>query len=181
MMLQEGFVASQTTLLELVLSQKRKKRRSANEIRWNNCWELVYQVWSEKSFKEKFRVTRATFEFVLGEIEDDLGKELPNCHREPISPAMQSAVCLYRLAHGCDFGTVADLFGISKSTACVTFNTVCKLIARRLNDRFVYTPKNRAEWKEELRGSLENWEFPCVGAWDGFHAYGIKYTYQELF
>ena len=40
-----------------------------------------------------------------------------------------------------------------------------------LYDRFVYLPRNRAEWKRELESFLEDWEFPCVGAWDGFHVY----------
>jgi len=27
------------------------------------------------------------------------------------------------------------------------------------------------EWKTELTSFLEDWEFPCVGAWGGFHVY----------
>ena len=32
-------------------------------------------------------------------------------------------------------------------------------------------PENEDEWKEELKGFIENCEFPCVEAWDGFHVY----------
>ena len=32
-------------------------------------------------------------------------------------------------------------------------------------------PSSDKEWEEELRGFIENYEFPCVGAWDGFHVY----------
>ena len=38
-------------------------------------------------------------------------------------------------------------------------------------DNFVALPKNEKEWKAELTLFLEDWEFPCVGAWDGFHVY----------
>ena len=38
-------------------------------------------------------------------------------------------------------------------------------------DNFVVLPKNEKEWKAELTLFLEDWEFPCVGAWDGFHVY----------
>ena len=31
--------------------------------------------------------------------------------------------------------------------------------------------ENEDEWKEELRGFIENYEFPCLGAWNGFHVY----------
>ena len=41
----------------------------------------------------------------------------------------------------------------------------------RLNDRLVYLPRNLQEWSHKLEQFLENWEFPCVGAWDGFDVY----------
>ena len=32
--------------------------------------------------------------------------------------------------------------------------------------------KNDDEWKEELlKGFIENYEYPCVEAWDAFHVY----------
>ena len=40
-----------------------------------------------------------------------------------------------------------------------------------LYDGFVYLPRNGTEWKHELESSLDNWEFPCVGVWDGFHVF----------
>ena len=36
-------------------------------------------------------------------------------------------------------------------------------------DAFVVSPKNQAEWETELKNFIENYEFPCVGAWNGFH------------
>ena len=36
---------------------------------------------------------------------------------------------------------------------------------------FVRLPCNENEWANELRGFIENYEFPCIGAWDGFHVY----------
>ena len=32
-------------------------------------------------------------------------------------------------------------------------------------------PQTDAEWETEMRGFIENYEFPTVGAWDGFHVY----------
>jgi len=40
-----------------------------------------------------------------------------------------------------------------------------------LYDRLVYLPRNLQEWSQELENFLANWEFPCVGAWVGFHIY----------
>ena len=53
----------------------------------------------------------------------------------------------------------------------VFFQDVCKAIVQCLYDKFVYLPRNIDEWSQELKNFLENWEFPCVGAWDGFHVY----------
>ena len=36
----------------------------------------------------------------------------------------------------------------------------------------VILPKTDEEWKnEQVNAFFEHWEFPCVGAWDGFHVY----------
>ena len=35
----------------------------------------------------------------------------------------------------------------------------------------LFIPSADVEWEAEVRGFLENYEFPCVGAWDGFHVY----------
>jgi hypothetical protein len=35
---------------------------------------------------------------------------------------------------------------------------------------FIFS-RTAEEWSHELKGFIENGEFPCVGAWDGFHVY----------
>ena len=41
-------------------------------------------------------------------------------------------------------------------------------------------PRTAEEWSEELKGFIENWEFPCVGAWDCFHVY-VSVTLKSFF
>ena len=84
---------------------------------------------------------------------------------------LPSWYCLYRLAHGCTFLTVGDLFGVAESTAHIIFQDVCKAIVGCLYDRLVYLQRNLQEWSQELENFLANWEFPHVGVWDGFHVY----------
>ena len=38
-----------------------------------------------------------------------------------------------------------------------------------LYDRYVRLPNTDEVWLNEIRSLLENYEFPCVGAWDGFY------------
>ena len=89
----------------------------------------------------------------------------------PITPATQLAITLYRLAHGCSLSTLEDVFGWSIPTNDKTFNYVCRVLVQRLYDRYVRLPETEEEWTAEIKGFTENYEFPCVGAWDGFHVY----------
>ena len=80
-----------------------------------------------------------------GEIEAQLVKEPTRFKPKAIPPDTQLPICLYRLAHGCTYSTVGDLFGVAESTASVIFNQVCKILVSTLYDRFVYLPRNSAE------------------------------------
>ena len=61
-------------------------------------------------------------------------------------------------------------FQVQWLTATLT-QDVCKAIVGCLNNRLSVLPRNLREWSQELENFLTNWEIPCVGAWDGFHAY----------
>ena len=52
-----------------------------------------------------------------------------------------------------------------------TFNHLVREIVVRLYSRFVKAPESDAAWQQELRGFIENYGFPCVGAWDGVNIY----------
>ena len=63
------------------------------------------------------------------------------------------------------------MFGVSISLGGKTFNKVIRVLVARMYDTFTVLPKNQAEWETELKNFIENYEFPCVGAWNGFHVY----------
>ena len=42
-----------------------------------------------------------------------------------------------------------------------------------LYDRFVALSKIIEKRKEELKGFIENYSFPDIGAWDGFHIHVV--------
>ena len=78
---------------------------------------------------------------------------------------------IYKLAHGCTFAVIGDVFGISDSLATQTFNHVIRELVVNLFDEYVKMPSTEQEWINETKGFIENYEFPCIGAWDGFHVY----------
>ena len=154
-----------------VQAKRPRKERSPDEQRSSSWWRHGYRNWDDSAFKKCLGINRATFQFILGEIDTQVVKDPTHLKPELIPPDTQLAICLYRLAHGCTYSTVGDLFAVAESTASVIFNQVCKILVSTLYDRFVCLPRNSAEWKQELESFLEKWEFPCVGALDGFHVY----------
>ena len=43
------------------------------------------------------------------------------------------------------------------------------MIVANIYDTHIKLPPTYSEWEAEIRGYLENYEFSCIGAWDGFH------------
>ena len=38
-------------------------------------------------------------------------------------------------------------------------------------NEYIKLPTSNVEWKDELKIFIENYEFPCIETWDGFHVY----------
>ena len=53
------------------------------------------------------------------------------------------------------------------------FHDVCSkpVIVQAFYDEYVALPTTEDGWKAELNALLEDWRFPFVGPWDGFHVY----------
>ena len=133
-------------------------------------WERGYHNWTDDQFKKRERVTCETFQYILGVISDQIRKETTK-FKVPTSPECQLGLTLYRRAHGSSYSTVGDLFGVAPSTACTIFNSVINVIVQSMYDDLVKLPQSDEEWKKEITSFIEDWKFPCVGAWDGFHVY----------
>ena len=146
-----------------------RKRRAVDLIRDKSWFEDGFNNWDDKLFKKHFRIRRDTFNFLLTSIEDNIRKKPTSMKPNPTSPECQLALTIYRLAHGSSNTALEDLFGQSKENCCVIFNKVCRVLVMKLYDQYVKLPETDAEWERELQGVLKNYEFPCIGAWDGFH------------
>ena len=108
---------------------------------------------------------------ILSIVQTYLTRKETNLNQHLISVNRQIVLTSYRFGHGASFTTVLQLFGVSISLASVTFNKVCRVLVTTLYNRSVKLPGTDEEWEAEVNEFLENYEFPCVGAWDGFHVY----------
>ena len=98
-------------------------------------------------------------------------KQPTNMIPNPIEKYRQLALTIYRLAHGCLFNVLKDLFGVSQSLPTEYFNKVIKFMVHCLYGKFVKTPQTEEEWVNQCKSFMENYDFSCVGAWDGFHVH----------
>ena len=149
---------------------KERRPKGPIEMRDTVWWQHGYANWTDKQFKKRLRVNRDTFHFILNNISDRIIREVTK-FKQPVPPDRQLAITLYRLVHGCSHSTVGDLFGVASSTACRIFNEVICVIVQVFYDDYVVLPSNEDECKAELNGFLEDWGFPCIGAFDRFHVY----------
>ena len=117
----------------------------------------------------KMRVNRTTFNLLLNTLWDGLVLTPTNFVLEPTSPDRQLAASIYRLAHGVTYIVLEDVFGILKESRCIFFNKVICLIVAYFYDEYVKLPETDEQWEVEVGGFIENYGFPAVGAWYGFH------------
>ena len=57
----------------------------------HHWWENGYNNWTDDQFKKRLRVTRETFQYILGAISDDISK-VTTKFTEPTSPECQLAI-----------------------------------------------------------------------------------------
>ena len=158
-----------TTLL--ISSEKAVAARSCRRLQRNNGWfDHVWNTYIETRFKKTFRVSKETFNFILSRIEHDLQRD--TVPEDPIPPAFRLAVCLYHLARGDYFYTIAEMTGLGNSTVCGIVSEVTKAIVNNLwSDQVTrHFPRNEEEFQEKILDVEELRQFPCSwAAIDGCH------------
>ena len=131
---------------------------------------MVWSTYSEERFKKTFRVSRGTFQHILGKLYNFLMKGTVN--EEPISPECRLAICLYRLGRGDYLYTIAELAGIGESTTCCIVVEVCQLIVEVLWEETVSTlwPDNEEKMMDLMKCMDTEWQFTyAYAAIDGSH------------
>ena len=131
----------------------------------------MYQNYSDQDFKSEIRLNRDTFNYNLDAIHDQIVLTSTNLKPKPTSPHRKLGLTIYRLATGCSCKTLATLLGLSVRSANEFFGKICRIMVGTLYDQYFRSPETETEWGGKVKGFLENYEFLCVGAWDGFHVY----------
>ena len=120
-----NLIRHKISLLE-TLPQKRMRRARRFQRNSVNWWTTVSKTYSDKRFRQTFRVSRTTFYFVLSKIERRIRKEF--VVEAPINPDQRLAICFYRLARGDYLYMIGEMVGQAESTLCQTVVEVCTAI-----------------------------------------------------
>ena len=162
-------------LIILVTTEKyvvpRPRPRSCRRLQRNTgWWDLIWKTYSDSRFKKTFRVSRATFSFILDRIKHVL--ERKTLVEVPIPPELRLAICLYRLGRGSYYYTIAEMSGIGLSTVSTITKEVSQAIIDLLWEESVtqYMPHSEFEFIDKMVEMEQMWQFPCCwGAIDGCH------------
>ena len=110
-------------LLQIALRKTRRVRRV-----WFQT--LLNGNFVEEWWKENFRISRRTFEYIVRLVGPDLAKKDTRL-RECIPVNKRVAVALWRLATGDTYRSTGLQFGIGRCTAMLLKADFCKAIAKR--------------------------------------------------
>ena len=105
-----------------------------------------------------FRMSREAFEYLCEELSLLISKRDTNLPQGNFRSPATSYYTLYRLAETATYRTVANLFGIGKSTVCEILLEVCEAIVEVLLPRYIRLPQNA----QEIRQRIDNFS-DCAG------------------
>ena len=136
-----------TFLISTEASALRSCRRLHRNLGW---WDTVWRTYSDARFKKTFRISRATFQYILNKISCDLQRQI--VAENPISPECRLGICLYRLGRGDYYYTISEMTGFRLSTVSTIVQEVCEAIVKNLWAECVthHFPKDEAEFKEKM-------------------------------
>ena len=86
--------------------------------------------YTNKRFKEIFRISRNTFRYILLETGFNIGKQ--HTAEEPVSPQIRLTICLYKLSRGDYNYTVSEMTRVGESIAICIVNEGFQAIIENL-------------------------------------------------
>uniref|UniRef100_A0A8C3THD7 DDE Tnp4 domain-containing protein n=1 Tax=Chelydra serpentina TaxID=8475 RepID=A0A8C3THD7_CHESE len=124
----------------------------------------VMQVWDDEQWVQNFRMRKATFMGLCEELAPTLRRKDTRL-RAALTVEKRVAIAIWKLATPDCYRSVANQFGVGKSTVGIVLMQVCKAINHILLRRTV-TPGN----VQDIVAGFEQMGFPnCRGAIDGMH------------
>ncbi|XP_065654502.1 uncharacterized protein LOC136081138 [Hydra vulgaris] len=128
----------------------------------------MVNCWNEDDWIKNIRMSKAAFNYLCKEVSPFMPIQGTN-FRKSLPLEMKLAVTLYFLSGSADYRTIANLFGLGKSTVCTIAHRICKHFVDNLMKKYISLP-SREETMEIIVSFEKLYGFPqVVGAVDGCH------------
>ncbi|XP_053186639.1 uncharacterized protein LOC128369588 [Scomber japonicus] len=136
--------------------------------RSDEWWKVVVPTFSDEQWVQNFRMSKETFAYLCQRVQPALEKQDTN-YRLCVPLQQRVAIAVWKLATNADYRSVAQLFGVSRSTACKCLKAFCSAVEDILWPEVIQFPN--ADTLHEMANYFENkWGLPqCVGTIDGSH------------
>lgn len=158
-------LSSIAAILSLITSTSRHiwvRNRSSGQ----NFWSTA-ESFNEEQWKAQFRVSRATFEYLVELIGPSIKRRRTN-YRVPIEPRRRLAITLWWYARSGEYRSIANLFGVGIATVCVIVSQVTSAIVERLYPRYVSLPSGH-RLDDTVRAFQDRCYPQCAGVIGGTH------------
>lgn len=134
------------------------KERPQGDVFWSN----VLANFDDEQWVDHFRMSRSTFEFILGFVEAKLTRKSTHW-RKPLEPRRRLAVVLWWYATPSEYRTISCLFGVGLSTVCTLVRQVTSALNTSLLKQFICLPQGEI-LQNTLRGFAGRGYPMCAGA-----------------
>ncbi|KAM4573926.1 uncharacterized protein PAE49_008645 isoform 1-T1 [Odontesthes bonariensis] len=158
-------LSSVAAILSLITSTRRPvwvRKRSPGQNFWGTA-----ELFDDDQWKSQFRVTRGTFDHLVGLIGPAIRRRRTN-YRVPIEPRRRLAIALWWFARSGEYRSIADMFGVGIATVCTIVRQVTAAIVDRLYRRFVSLPSG-PRLDETVRAFTARCYPQCAGVIGGTH------------
>ncbi|XP_036336773.1 uncharacterized protein LOC118746899 isoform X1 [Rhagoletis pomonella] len=150
--------------IHLELSTK-ERTFAPHQNRGSTFWEVECQCSGDNNFRQNFRLNRSAFKKLCNFL-DHLKRKETRFHNT-ICLEKRVAIALYALGSSAEYRSIANLFGVAKSTVCAALLEFCREVWKVLHPMYFNHFTLSRETIEDCVNGFEHIGFPqCMGALD---------------
>ena len=157
-------------LVFLTDHSNRLNPRTVWSVKKNDAWwSTIVPVMDDRQLKENFRLQKSTFAQLIKQVGPHLRRN-DTILRRAVPVEKRIACALYALGSTSELRTVANLFGLGKSTTGELLHEFCSTIVDVFFHRLVKFPSSDQEIVDTIHDFLVRYDYPmCIGSVDGTH------------
>ena len=139
-------------LMAIIMSQCTIERTIWQLPRTGAWFQLALNEFSDQEWYENFRLSRATFRFLVEELKPELTLQDTKM-RKAVEVEKKVALFLYFIASTASYRTLSNLFGSSRGFVCICIRKVAAAVLTKLKPKYMSVAKG-----DELARVIANYK-----------------------